>query len=171
MTLDMSGIRKLFLHTGLSFFILVSMYGKHFESMYTGSMIGIGAEVFAVWGYVIANRRKDLVELNPKLLAFLLGEPEDEVVRAIERLCSPDPKSRTKIEGGRRLIKEGEYVYRVVNASRYDEEAGEYERRERDKFRKREERAGKRSTENNGSDQPEPDLVTGLLPNPKTNQI
>jgi hypothetical protein len=148
------------------------MYGKHFESMYTGSMIGKGAEVFAVWGYVIANRRKDLVELNPTLLAFLLGEPESEILEAINRLCSPDPKSRTKTEGGRRLIKEGEYVYRVVNATRYDEEASEYERRERDKFRKRDERAeAKRSTGNNGHEEPQPDPVTGLLPNPKYNQI
>ncbi len=118
------------------------MYGKHFESMYTGSMIGSGAEVFAVWGYVIANRRKDLVELNPVLLAFVLGEPIERICDAIETLCSPDPKSRTKEEDGRRLIKEGEYLYRVVNARRYDQEANEYSRRERDKFRKREERAG-----------------------------
>ena len=30
------------------------MYGKHFASMYEGSLYGSGAVVFAVWGYVIA---------------------------------------------------------------------------------------------------------------------
>jgi hypothetical protein len=116
------------------------MYGKHFESLYSGSMIGSGAAMYAVWGYVIAHRRNDLVELNPVLLAFILGESEEVVTGVVDRLCSPDPRSRCKLEEGRRLIKEGEYVYRVVNARHYDEVATEYERRERDKFRKREER-------------------------------
>ena len=31
------------------------MYGKHFASMYEGSLYGSGAVVFAVWGYVIAE--------------------------------------------------------------------------------------------------------------------
>lgn len=116
------------------------MYGKQFESLYSGSMIGSGAVMFAVWGYVIAHRRRDLVELNPILLAFVLGESEDEIRAVIGRLCAPDPRSRSKLEEGRRLVKEGEYVYRVVNARHYDEVANEYERRERDRFRKREER-------------------------------
>ena len=97
------------------------MYGKHFESMYTGSMIGSGAAVFAVWGYVVANMKPPNfhVELNPELLAFILGEPVSAVVSAIERLCAPDPKSRSKAMEGRRLTKEGEYLYRVVNGEHY----------------------------------------------------
>ena len=50
------------------------------------------------------------------------------------------------------MIKEGEFIYRVVNAEEFDKVADEYDRRERDKFRKREERAanGKEgSTRNN----------------------
>ncbi len=59
-------------------------FGKHHASMYTGSLVGKGAEVFAVMGYVIANMKprragengewRMVVEMNPKLLAFILGE-------------------------------------------------------------------------------------------------
>ena len=115
------------------------MYGKHFGSMYTGSMVGSGAVVFAVMGYVIANQRphKDefQVELNPTLLAFILGEPEDDVMVAIERLCSPDSKSRTKTEEGRRLVKVGEFDYRVVNGVKYAKIRCEEERREANRAR------------------------------------
>lgn len=98
-------------------------FGKHHESMYDGSMIGAGAEVFAVWGYVISKMKpgKDgmQVELNPKLLAFTLGEPEQEIRDAIVFLCAPDPHSRTKDEAGRRLVRLDEFAYKVVNGMKY----------------------------------------------------
>jgi hypothetical protein len=89
--------------------------------MYTGSMIGSGAAVFAVMGYVIANTnsRSSLVELNPALLAFIIGEPETAIVAAIEKLCATDAKSRQKVEDGRRLIRRGEFEYFVVNFRHY----------------------------------------------------
>jgi hypothetical protein len=96
------------------------MYGKAFESMYEGSMVGAGCNVFAVWNYVIAKNRCGVVELNPKLLAFVLGSGEAEILSAIEYLSHPDPGSRSKAEEGRRLIREGEYQYRMVNWQLYD---------------------------------------------------
>ena len=110
------------------------MYGKHYSSLYDGSMIGAGAVVFAVWGYVIACQQPDRsvgsqVDLNPKLLAFIIGEPEEEVIKAIEYLCSPDEKSRTKEQEGRRLIRIGEFSYQVVNGQKYTNIRNEAERR------------------------------------------
>lgn len=110
------------------------MFGKHFESLYEGSMIGAGAVVFAVWGYVIAKMKPDLVvgaqvRLNPKLLGVILGEEEKRVQKAIEYLCEPDPKSTTKTAGGRRLIKLGEFDYQVVNGAKYRAIRNEEERR------------------------------------------
>lgn len=50
------------------------MYGKVFPEMYTGSMLGAGCHVFATWGYAISScDAKGFVELNPVLLATLLG--------------------------------------------------------------------------------------------------
>ena len=34
-------------------------FGKHFASMYEGSLVGSGPVVFAVMGYVIANQKPD----------------------------------------------------------------------------------------------------------------
>lgn len=124
------------------------MFGKHFESMYQGSLVGSGAEVFAVWGYVISHMRPPTftVELNPKLLAFILGEPEKEIESAIEVLCAPDPKSRTKGREGRRLVREGEYQYLVVNGAKYQAIRRAEERREYHRQYGQERRGG------NGSD-------------------
>ena len=72
------------------------MYGKHYESMYEGSMIGAGASIFAVWGYVIAKTRDGYVDLNPVLLAAILGMKRDEVANTLKCLQEPDPDSHCK---------------------------------------------------------------------------
>ena len=106
------------------------MYGKHFQSTYTGSMVGSGPTVFAVWGYVIANTRDSMVELNPVILATILGCKVEEIDAAIDLLCSEDEKSRSKEEDGRRLIKKTEYSYFVPTYEKYRNIRNENERRE-----------------------------------------
>lgn len=122
------------------------MYGKHFASMYSGSMVGSGAVVFAVMGYVIANYQLDAVvgaqvRLNAVLLSAILGEPVDSVQRAIDFLCSPDPASTSKGEDGRRLVKIGEFDYRVVNGAKYTAIRNIEEARENARARKAKSRA------------------------------
>lgn len=122
------------------------MYGKHFSSMYTGSMVGAGALTFAVMGYVIANMKPDndvgaQVELNPRLMAAIFGESEEDIRATIERLCAPDAESRSKDEAGRRLVKVGQFDYRVVNGAKYTAIRDEQARREYNRKKKREERA------------------------------
>lgn len=97
------------------------MYGKHFEKMYTGSLLGAGAEVFALMGYVISHQKPPdfTVEVNPKLVCVMLGEPESEIQAALEFLCKPDPRSRSDKEEGRRLVKVGQFLYHVVNGQSY----------------------------------------------------
>lgn len=100
------------------------MYGRIFEGLYEGSMVGAGSAMFAVWGYVIAKMKPDpevgaQVELNPDLLAFVLGEDPGKVQSVIERLCGPDAKSRTPEKEGRRLIRVGQFSYQVVNGVKY----------------------------------------------------
>jgi hypothetical protein len=100
------------------------MFGKHFESMYEGSMRGSGSAFFAVWGYVISHMRPShehgaTVELNTEIIGFLIGENVEVVEQQIARMCNPDPKSRTKDEEGRKLVKIGEYLFRVVNGAKY----------------------------------------------------
>lgn len=116
------------------------MFGKHFASMYEGSMVGAGSHVFAMMGYVIAHQRPDpvvggQVRLNPGILATIFGEPELKVQQAIDYLCAPDPKSTTPDEEGRRLVKIGQFDYRVVNAAKYLAIRNEEERREANRIR------------------------------------
>lgn len=123
-------------------------YGKHFAGMYEGSMVGKGAIVFALMGYVISNMKcawvgegraklvtKGTITLNATVLAAVLGEAVGDVKLGIEVLCSPDPESRTKEEEGRRLVKEGEFEYRVVNAPYYQNLKNKEDEREKSKIR------------------------------------
>ncbi len=60
------------------------MYGKHYASMYEGSMRGAGSAFFAVWGWIISHMMPDrihgtVVEINQEILAFVLGEKESVV--------------------------------------------------------------------------------------------
>lgn len=107
-------------------------------------MIGAGATVFAVMGYAISRQQPpDFdVELNSKLLSAILGEPEDEIVKAIEYLCAPDPRSRSEKNEGRRLIKVGSFAYHMVNGEEYHrmrnyEERKDYNRKKQAAYREK----------------------------------
>lgn len=124
------------------------MYGKHFASMYTGSMVGAGFGPYAVMGFVVSHQvpnRPDgffSVDLNVKLLAATFGETEAVVQAAIDYLCAPDPHSTSPGEEGRRLVRIGPFTYRVVNGAHYqalrnDEERREQNRRAQEKHRKK----------------------------------
>lgn len=112
-------------------------------------MVGAGSHVFAVMGYVIAKQVPDRqagswVELNPKLLAFILGDTEKRIQEAIDFLCEPDDRSRTDDHDGRRLLKIGQYAYQVVNGAKYRAIRDEEARRESNREAKRRERRKKR---------------------------
>lgn len=98
-------------------------------------MIGAGSAYFAVWGYVISHMKPDRrhgmwVELNPSLIAFVLGEKVEVITEVIERMEKPDERSRSQEEGGRKLMRLGEYAYRVVNGLKYRRIRDEDERRD-----------------------------------------
>lgn len=106
--------------------------------MYEGSMIGKGSCFFAVWGYVLSHFVPDRdmgaqVELNPKLIAFVLGDEVKNVERVIREMCEPDSKSRSKEKQGKKLVKIGEYAYQVVNGEKYRAIRDEEKRREQNR--------------------------------------
>ena len=116
------------------------MFGKFFASAFTGSMFGAGPDVFAVWGYVIANTHDSQIELNPQMLAAVIGTTPERIAAAIAFLCSPDERSRSKNEQGRRLVREGEYAYRVPNFAAYRAIKNEDDRRAYNRAKKAEQR-------------------------------
>ncbi|HUD74266.1 MAG TPA: hypothetical protein VMQ76_04265 [Terracidiphilus sp.] len=109
-------------------------------------MVGSGLNVFAVWNYIIIKARHGTVEINPKLLAFKLGGSVEEVQDALAFLQRPDPESRSKIEEGRRIVREGEFQYRLVNWEHYDKIRNEADRREYNRLKQAEYRAVKTKT-------------------------
>jgi hypothetical protein len=123
------------------------MFGKHYEKTYEGSMVGAGSHVFAVWGYVIAKQKPDreagsVVTLNPVLLSAIIGDTVERMEAAIGYLCAADPKTSTPGEDGRRLIRVGQFDYRVVNGAMYrqirdEDDRREQTRRAQEKFRKK----------------------------------
>jgi hypothetical protein len=136
------------------------MYGKFFAQAFTGSMMAAGAEVFAVWAYVIANTRKAKVDLNPVLLAALIGSTPERMEAAIKTLCAPDPRSRTKAEDGRRLIAEDGFQYRVVNHEQYRSMLNEDDRREYFRTKKREQRQRDSAVKQSVKDSPRQSKVS-----------
>lgn len=116
------------------------MYGKIFESLYEGSMVGAGPTVFAVWGYCIAKAdRGGIVILNPALLAPIIGTSRIDIERAIEYLERPDPNSKNPDHEGRRLLKMSGFAYFVVSHAVYRGMKNGEDRREymREYMRKR----------------------------------
>jgi hypothetical protein len=125
------------------------MYGKIYESMFTGSLIGSGACVFAVMSYVIANHKSDrelgaYVEINPVLLGHIFGEKTEVVEAAIKKLCAPDPDTTTPGNEGRRLVRVSQYGYQVVNGAKYRAIRDEEERRTQNREAQRRYRAKKK---------------------------
>ena len=142
-------------------------YGKVFESLWCGSMVGKGSTVFAVWTYCISNckpvpiRRGDAprrayIELNPNILAAIIGTALTDVEAAIELLCSPDPASRTTDHDGRRLLTDGlpNFTYELATFDKYDRIRKDEDRREQN--RKAQERFRNKSAVVSGSKQSKP---------------
>ena len=116
------------------------MYGKIFESLYEGSMVGAGPTIFAVWGYCIAKAdREGIVNLNPVLLAPIIGTSRVDIERAIEYLERPDPNSKNPDHEGRRLLNMSGFAYFVVSHAVYRGMNNGVDRREymREYMRKR----------------------------------
>ena len=124
------------------------MYGKHFASMYEGSMFGAGCHVFATWGYIIAKADSaDRIEINPKMVAAILGATVEEVEQALEYLQQPDPNSRNQEHEGRRIVKEGQFQYFIPSRKHYSQIKSPEERREYNRVKQAEYRAKKKQTE------------------------
>jgi hypothetical protein len=116
--------------------------------MYEGSMFGAGLNVFAVWNWIIANAdAKGFVEINAKLLAAMLGGSVEDVQSAINYLSEPDLSSRNPADEGRRIVRESQFMYRIVSYGQYRNIRDMETKREYDRNYRRSERARKMSSD------------------------
>ena len=109
----------------------MTVYGKIFDRVFTGSMYGSGPVVFAVWAYVIANTEPPgVIELNPRLLAACIGTSTEDIKAALDYLTSPDDDSQNTAEQGRRLVQISGLMYQVVSFDKYRKLQSAEDRRE-----------------------------------------
>jgi len=142
------------------------MFGKWFASTYTGSMLGAGSDVFAVWAWFIATAGpKAHLEINPALLAAMIGEPVERIQAAIDFLLAPDPNSRSSEEEGRRIVHAGAFSYRVVNHEKYRAARSEEARRAQNRDAKRRQRERAKSADSQHASASVSNVSTGQ---PKT---
>lgn len=119
--------------------------------MYTGSMCGVGPDIFTVWGYVISHTVNSQVELNPIYLAPILGMTAERVQGAIDFLCQPDERSRSPQDDGRRIVPEKGFAYRVPTHEMYRGLRNEEDRREYFRIKKAEQRHRDAEAASNGT--------------------
>lgn len=115
--------------------------------MYDGSMYGKGLHVFGVWNWVIANAFDSRIEINSQKLSHVLGCQPEEIEAALEILTAEDPKSRHKIEDGKRLIQTGEFEYFIPTWEIYQKIRNRDDRREYNRIKQAEYRAKKKGKE------------------------
>jgi len=109
----------------------MNQYGKLFRRKWTGSLFGSGPVVHSVWDYAISMAdAPGRVELMPPYLAQVIGCPVEDIRKAIEFLCAPDPDSFTSTDEGRRMTQIGNSLYRLTNWTLYNELCGDDETRE-----------------------------------------
>ena len=109
------------------------MYGKTFTSLWEGSMVG-QADAQLVFIFLFCHCDSEgFVEAHPAIIAAKTGIPLDRVKAALELLEGPDPQSRSKAEGGRRIMPlTGDHLsgWKVVNYDYYRKLRKEEDRRE-----------------------------------------
>jgi len=97
-------------------------YTPAFDTIYTGTLFGKWP-MAAVWASLLPLvDAKGEINLSPEAIAGMTGWPLDLLIKGIQALCEPDPRSRSKAEDGRRLVlidAARDWGWRVVNIGLY----------------------------------------------------
>ena len=122
------------------------MYGKVFDSLFTGSMRGKG-DVQLVFIYMISNASEDgIFDQTPQCIADATGKPLSTISACIATLEAPDEMSRTRTDNGRRIRRlddERPWGWQIVNHAHYRQIANREAMKEAERLRKRDYRQKK----------------------------
>lgn len=106
-------------------------YTPLFDSVFTGSLFGQYPDS-AAWCFFLALcDSKGEVDRTPEYIAGVTGMPLQDLLGCIERFLKPDPRSRSQLEQGRRLVPidpARDWGWRLVNVSTYRERARDGQR-------------------------------------------
>ena len=112
------------------------MFAKVFASLWQGSMIG-RSDLQLVFIYMLANcDAKGVFDQTPEVVSALTGLSLERVEEAIRILESPDPRSRTATDDGRRIVlldKHRNWGWRIVNYVEYRNSRDEEQRKDQNR--------------------------------------
>lgn len=108
-------------------------FSKVFSTMWGGSLYG-RFEASAVFMVLLSlANREGHVDMTPEAIAGTTGWPIDFIRKGIAELASPDERSRTPDEEGRRIIlldDHREWGWAITNYAKYRDEMRSQDRRE-----------------------------------------
>ena len=109
-------------------------YTKVFNSIITSTIWQEDSDTKVVWVTLLALADKDgVADATIPGLANLAGVPLAKTIKAIKKFLAPDPYSRTKTDGGRRMI-EVESGWLLLNHAAYREKGDPAARREQNRL-------------------------------------
>jgi hypothetical protein len=101
-------------------------YTPIFDTVFEGSLCGKYPDT-AVWLYMLALADwRGEVDKTPEFISALTGMPLGDLKAGISNLSSPDPRSRSHAEEGRRLIPiddHRDWGWKIVNIQKYRDKA------------------------------------------------
>lgn len=120
------------------------MYGKVFASLWSGSMYA-KTDAQLVFIYMLCNcDRLGVLDVTHEAIAGPVGMSVERVMEAVRYLESPDSRSRTDCQDGRRIVRldaHRDWGWEIVNYKHYRNLRDEEQRREANRDRMRESRA------------------------------
>lgn len=116
------------------------MYAKIFASLYQGTLRGCADPILVFTNLLAHCDSAGVVDIHPRAISEEVGIDAARVEEALKVLESPDPDSRSPLEGGRRIIRLDEHRswgWRVVNYGKYRAIRSEDDRREQNRLAQR----------------------------------
>ena len=114
------------------------MYGKIFESMYTGTLYGQWEAIITFQQMIVLADEDGIVDYTPPALAAKTSIPLEHIEKGIEILEAPDKYSRSPGHDGRRIVRVDEsrpWGWQIVNYAHYRNLANREDKKRKDRER------------------------------------
>jgi len=104
----------------------MSGYTPVFDTVFQGTLCGKWPTL-PIWLTILPLADKNgRIDMTPEAIGLLTGWPLEILIKGLTELCQPDPRSRSKAEGGARLKlidQDRDWGWQVVNHGQYREKA------------------------------------------------
>ena len=116
------------------------MYAKIFSQIFDSSIAEDWQVRHVFEDFLKLADIEGIVDMTAEAIARRTNTPLEIVQHGIEKLCAPDPSSRSKKENGARLVlldKKRGWCWQIVNYAKYRKTTDDETRREQNKLRQR----------------------------------